>query len=239
MPSVAELTAVYGNFLISPRHGADVCERCFNLTDGFERCYACSHTPQFLDLVAPISYSVGGEQLHHALASYKRLTGEAARRFTVELAAVIWRHLADHERCIRGPPGSAPSGSRSSHRSLDRPQPGRAAPAAADRRRARRADPRPLRAAPAAFRRAGSWARVQPRQVRADPRARSGAGAADRRHVDDGGQRSQCRQRAQGGRRRHRRRARDRPSPEPRLAPERQPPARPQRPLRAGGVPVL
>jgi predicted amidophosphoribosyltransferase len=108
MPSVAELTAVYGNFLISPRHGADVCERCFNLTDGFERCYACSHTPQFLDLVAPISYSVGGEQLHHALASYKRLTGEAARRFTVELAAVIWRHLADHERCIARAAGIGP-----------------------------------------------------------------------------------------------------------------------------------
>lgn len=100
MPTVAELTAVYGNFLIGPRHGADVCERCFNLTDGFDHCYACSHTPQFLDLIAPISYSIGGEQLHHALASYKRLTGDPARRFTVELAAVIWRHLADHEPCI-------------------------------------------------------------------------------------------------------------------------------------------
>lgn len=100
MPSVAELTAVYGNFLIGPRHGRDVCELCFNLTDGYERCYACASHPHWLDLIAPISYSVGGEQLHHALASYKRLTGEPARRFTVELAAVLWRHLATHERCV-------------------------------------------------------------------------------------------------------------------------------------------
>jgi hypothetical protein len=76
MPTVAELTAVYGNFMIGPRRGADVCERCFNLTRGFERCYACAHTPQWLDLIAPISYSIGGEQLHHALASYKRLSGD-------------------------------------------------------------------------------------------------------------------------------------------------------------------
>jgi predicted amidophosphoribosyltransferase len=100
VPTVAELTAVYGNFMISPRAGPGVCERCFNLTSGFGRCYACAHTPQWLDVVAPISYSVGREQLHHALASYKRLTGEPARRFTVELAAVLWRHLARHEPCI-------------------------------------------------------------------------------------------------------------------------------------------
>jgi predicted amidophosphoribosyltransferase len=100
MPTVSELTAVYGNFMISPRPGPDVCERCFNTTKGFDRCYACAHTPQWLDLIAPISYSIGGEQLHHALASYKRLTGAPARRFMVELAAVLWRHLDRHEVCI-------------------------------------------------------------------------------------------------------------------------------------------
>ena len=100
MPSVTELSAVYGNFMVSPRHGPGVCDRCFNLTKGFERCYACSHLPQWLDVIAPISYSIGGEQLHHALASYKRRIGPPAHRFTVELAAVLWRHLAQHERCL-------------------------------------------------------------------------------------------------------------------------------------------
>jgi hypothetical protein len=51
-------------------------------------------------VAAPISYSVGGEQLHHALANYKRLPGEPGRRFVVELAAVLWRHLRDHECCL-------------------------------------------------------------------------------------------------------------------------------------------
>ncbi|MHB8694364.1 MAG: hypothetical protein ACYDHH_24255 [Solirubrobacteraceae bacterium] len=99
MPSVAELTAVYGNFMVGPRHGPGVCRRCFNLTSGFELCFACDQMPQELATVAPISYSIAGEQLHHALYGYKRLTGLAARRFTVELAATLWRHLAAHERC--------------------------------------------------------------------------------------------------------------------------------------------
>lgn len=100
MPTVAELSAPYANFMISPRTGADVCTVCFNLTDGYDHCYACAHGGQWLDVVAPISYSIAGEQLHHALASYKRLSGPAARYFALGLAAVLWRHLASHERCI-------------------------------------------------------------------------------------------------------------------------------------------
>ena len=100
MPSVDELTAVYTNFLLAPRPGPDVCTTCGNFTRGYERCYACTHTESHLELVAPISYSVAHEQLHHALAQYKRLKTPAARRLTVELAAVLWRHLTQHERCI-------------------------------------------------------------------------------------------------------------------------------------------
>ena len=66
MPSVAELSAPYSNFMLAPRHGPGVCDVCFNLTEGYARCYACSRTPQWLDGVAPISYSVAHEQLHHA-----------------------------------------------------------------------------------------------------------------------------------------------------------------------------
>lgn len=100
MPSVAELSEPYGNFMLAPRHGPDVCSVCFNLTDGYGRCYACVHGGRWLDAVAPISYSVAGEQLHHALASYKRLPDPDARRFAFGLAAVLWRHLAAHERCL-------------------------------------------------------------------------------------------------------------------------------------------
>ena len=100
MPTVGELTAVYGNFMLSPRHGPGVCEICFNFTDGYTHCYACAHGEQRLDLVVPISYSIGGEQLHHALASYKRREGDTARRLRAELAAVLWRFLAAHEPCV-------------------------------------------------------------------------------------------------------------------------------------------
>jgi predicted amidophosphoribosyltransferase len=100
MPTVAELSAPYANFMLGPRRGPDVCAQCLNLTDGYSRCYACAHGGRFLDAMVPISYSVAGEQLHHALASYKRLQGVIARRFMLGLAAVLWRHLASHERCL-------------------------------------------------------------------------------------------------------------------------------------------
>jgi hypothetical protein len=100
MPSVAELTALYGNFMFNPRPGPEVCGGCFNLTDGFARCYACAHAESWLDAMVPVSYSVSGGQLHHALAGYKRLTGAVAQRLSVELAAVIWRHVATHEACL-------------------------------------------------------------------------------------------------------------------------------------------
>jgi hypothetical protein len=105
MPSVADLTAAYENFLLSPRSGPSVCTRCFNFTDGYSRCYACTHNEEWLDAVAPISYSPAHEQLHHVLASYKRRTGEVARRFSVDLAAVLWRYLAGHERCVAAAAG--------------------------------------------------------------------------------------------------------------------------------------
>jgi predicted amidophosphoribosyltransferase len=97
---VSELTAVYGNFMLGPRHGHGVCRICLNLTDDYAECYACAHGTHRLDTVVPISYSVAREQLHHALASYKRLDGEVARRLQAQLAAVLWRFLAAHERCV-------------------------------------------------------------------------------------------------------------------------------------------
>lgn len=100
MPTVRELSAPYGNFLLGPRPGPDVCCGCFNLTDGYGRCYACVHGGPRVDVMAPVSYSVAGEQLHHALASYKRLSPAPARHFELGLAAVLWRYLASHEACL-------------------------------------------------------------------------------------------------------------------------------------------
>jgi hypothetical protein len=120
MPTVAELTGLYENFMLGPRPGPGVCQVCFNFTAGYEQCYACANGSLLLDAVAPISYSVAHEQLHHALARYKRLCGEVARRLSVDLAAVLWRYLVAHESCVARVAGTAafdlvatvPSGNR-------------------------------------------------------------------------------------------------------------------------------
>ena len=109
MATVAELTAPYENFMLAPRRGPDVCEICFTFTRGYARCYACAGTEQAIDVMAPISYSVAHEQLHHALAAYKREPGRIGRRLAVALAAVLWRHLAVHERCLAGAAAGAAS----------------------------------------------------------------------------------------------------------------------------------
>jgi predicted amidophosphoribosyltransferase len=100
MPTVTELSAPYVNFMLGPRRGPSVCSLCFNLTDGYTRCYACARNEGWLDAVCPISYSIAREQLHHALKGYKRLGGESARRLRVEIAALLWRHLSSHEPCV-------------------------------------------------------------------------------------------------------------------------------------------
>lgn len=105
MATVSELSDPYANFMFGPRQGAGVCTFCFNLTRGFERCYSCARGELALAVVVPISYSVGGAQLHHALMGYKRLNGEISRRLTVELAAVLWRFLALHEHCVAAAAG--------------------------------------------------------------------------------------------------------------------------------------
>jgi predicted amidophosphoribosyltransferase len=102
VPTVGELSALYENVLLGPRRGPDVCATCFNFTAGYARCWACAHSHTTLDAVAPISYSVAREQLHHALASYKRLNGDVARRLQAILAAILWRFLQDHEACVAG-----------------------------------------------------------------------------------------------------------------------------------------
>ncbi len=112
MPRVHELTALYEPFMLGPRAGPGVCGRCFNLTDGQQRCYACRHCEDVLDAFAPISYSVAHEHLHHTLASYKRLTGELARRLAIDLGAVLWRYLDAHEACVARAAGAGrPDGS--------------------------------------------------------------------------------------------------------------------------------
>jgi predicted amidophosphoribosyltransferase len=95
-----ELTRRYERLLLTPRRGPDVCTTCFNLIDGYERCYGCVHGKSVLDAVAPITYSVASEQLHRVLFGYKRLPDQLARRLRLELAAILRRYLERHEPCL-------------------------------------------------------------------------------------------------------------------------------------------
>lgn len=100
MAPVRSLTALYERFLLTPRHGPGVCATCFNLTDGYDQCFACARNEPVLSAVLPISYSVAHEQLHTALAGYKRLDHPTQRVLGIELSAVLWRFLERHERCL-------------------------------------------------------------------------------------------------------------------------------------------
>ena len=81
---------------------AGVCGTCrgFAAADARE-CSSCRRLPRRLDVVVPVSYSPGGSALHRALRGYKDHPAAAARDlYTRGLIAVLWRFLAEHERCV-------------------------------------------------------------------------------------------------------------------------------------------
>lgn len=106
---------------------------------------------------------------------------------------------AGHDRSLRDP-GSEPAPS-----------------ARGDRRAPRRADTRPLPPAAAAHRPSRAGPQLQPGPVRRDDRAHRRAGAADRRHLDDRGERSERRGDAEEGGGRSGRGRCHRPPPQPRM----------------------
>ena len=222
MPTVAELSAPYGNFMLGPRRGPSVCSACFNLTDGWGRCRACASCESWLDAVAPISYSVAGEQLHHALVSYKRLVGAGGRHFTMGLAAVLWRYLAAHEACLARAAGTesfavvttVPSSDveRDPSHPLSALVSELVGPVRA--RYVRALGRSPAEVAPHRF----CAQRYAPLHEVAGRH-----GAADRRHVDDGRQCAERRRGAEGGGRERSGGRGDRTARQPRLAPQRSP----------------
>ena len=102
MATVAELSSPYANFMLNPLPPGtpDVCSVCLTFTEGHDTCFQCHSGARFADAVLPISYSVHFGQLHTALAQYKRAGGTVGRRFQIELAAVLWRFLREHEGCL-------------------------------------------------------------------------------------------------------------------------------------------
>jgi hypothetical protein len=68
-------------------------------------CRACSIGEHHLAAVVPISYSVGGEWLHHLIASYKRDADPSVPDALAALARLCGRFLSDHECCVAAAAG--------------------------------------------------------------------------------------------------------------------------------------
>ena len=107
MATVGEISAPYENFLLPVLTSGDgVCDVCHTVVTGVhERCYQCNQAARQLsataDVVAPISLAVKGGQLARELWTYKYGTQErVCAQLRVGLAAVLWRWLDGHERCV-------------------------------------------------------------------------------------------------------------------------------------------
>jgi predicted amidophosphoribosyltransferase len=86
--------------MVPPRQRGGVCSGCFDLTCAQEYCHRCARGAGALNAMVPISYSIAHEELHEALAGYKRDDGPSARWLAVALSGVLWRFLARHEACV-------------------------------------------------------------------------------------------------------------------------------------------
>jgi hypothetical protein len=107
---VDDVSAPYTNIMVNPAPaGPGVCATCWTFIDAaYPRCFKCGReVPRFADKVVPITYSVYG-QMHHALRSYKDGPTKKTRdTFTMDLAAILWRFLRDHEPCLASSVGSS------------------------------------------------------------------------------------------------------------------------------------
>ena len=92
--------------LLAPRHGSGVCRRCLNLTaEATGLCRACRAGEHHLAAILPISYSVGGEWLHHLIASYKRDADPWVPDAITTLARICEAFLSAHEPCVASAAG--------------------------------------------------------------------------------------------------------------------------------------
>lgn len=116
MSSVREVSDAYLNHLVRILPATrGVCRTCWSVAEPpYDRCYPCAaHLRSateagvtLADVVAPIALAVKGEQLAHELWHYKNAPNPRTRRLlTWQLAAVLWRFLAEHEACVASAAG--------------------------------------------------------------------------------------------------------------------------------------
>lgn len=106
MATVDQLVAPYTNHLLPLLPAVTgVCSICATPVVGYRRCFQCNRHRQELshraDAVTSIALAVKGGQLAHELASYKSSPRiEVRARFQLQLAALLWKWIRTHERCL-------------------------------------------------------------------------------------------------------------------------------------------
>jgi predicted amidophosphoribosyltransferase len=107
--TIDEVSEPYGHVMYNAAPaGGGVCQICWTFVDGgWATCYPCGHQPSNIDVVVPITYSVGGGQMHLALRNYKDGPATVRARFTRDILAILWRFLRDHERHVAVASGAA------------------------------------------------------------------------------------------------------------------------------------
>ncbi len=112
MATVGELSAPYQNHLLPVMPSGDgICRACHAYTAaGHHYCYQCKQAqaglPTRAGAIGFVALAVKGEQLARDLWVYKnKWSLEARKRPQLGLAAVLWRWLALHERCLAAAAG--------------------------------------------------------------------------------------------------------------------------------------
>lgn len=107
MATVIELTAPYENYLVPVRpDGPGVCLICATgIQTDFKICHKCNQAKKILnqraDIVSPIALAVWNEQLAYELSAYKNSAqDEVKSELRLRLAALLWRWLSNHEKCL-------------------------------------------------------------------------------------------------------------------------------------------
>lgn len=107
--TVDEIADPYGNFLTPmPAVVPGVCGACRRgVTGTYPTCFKCGMEALGVgnggaDVVAMIALAPARNQLAYELVNYKRAATSASMRdrFTIGLAAVLWKWLARHEECV-------------------------------------------------------------------------------------------------------------------------------------------
>jgi predicted amidophosphoribosyltransferase len=101
--TIAEAAGTYESAMrnVPPAEQGAICAICRTfIGDDYRTCLTCSRQLSLLDVVAPITYSEHLGQIHDALWGYKDGLPQVQNYAMPRLAAILWKFVERHERCV-------------------------------------------------------------------------------------------------------------------------------------------